>query len=53
MTKSKLYKSILPLLLLTITCNCIQAQRIDSLLEIMETKYPQEKNSFALRQDLL
>src|SRR5450432_3772243 len=43
MTKNKLYRNIVFLLLLTITCNCIEAQRIDSLLNILDTKYPQEK----------
>ncbi|MEP7142483.1 MAG: hypothetical protein ABI707_06420 [Ferruginibacter sp.] len=43
MTKNKLYRNIVSLLLLTATCNCIRAQRIDSLLNILDTKYPQEK----------
>jgi hypothetical protein len=43
MTKNKIHRDIALLLLLTVTCNCIQAQRIDSLVNILETKYPQEK----------
>ncbi len=43
MTKNKLYRNIVSLLLLTITCNCIHAQHIDSLVNILGAKYPQEK----------
>ncbi|MBC7887925.1 MAG: hypothetical protein H7Z13_08540 [Ferruginibacter sp.] len=43
MTKNKLYLIIVSLLLFTVTFNSIQAQRIDSLVNILDTKYPQEK----------
>ncbi|MEP7108921.1 MAG: hypothetical protein ABI760_13090 [Ferruginibacter sp.] len=43
MTKDKLYRNIGFLLLLTITSNCVQAQIIDSLVNLLDTKYPQEK----------
>ncbi|MEO7766656.1 MAG: hypothetical protein ABIS01_04490, partial [Ferruginibacter sp.] len=43
MTRIKRCRNCICLLLLTITTNRIQAQYIDSLLNILDTKYPQEK----------
>ncbi len=43
MTKNKLCLNLLSLLLLTLIYNCTHAQRVDSLLSILETRYPQEK----------
>jgi len=43
MTKSKLSLTVITFLLLTITGTRTQAQYIDSLLNILDLKYPQEK----------
>ncbi|MCW3090245.1 MAG: hypothetical protein JWP81_1314 [Ferruginibacter sp.] len=43
MTKTKLYRNCICLLLFIISASRIQAQYIDSLLNILDTKYPQEK----------
>ncbi len=43
MKKNNIYRKIILLLSLTIACKAIQAQRIDSLLNILDTKFPQEK----------
>lgn len=43
MTKKKLYRTPATLLLFLFYCNCIEAQYIDSLVNILDTRYPQEK----------
>ena len=43
MFKKKLSSIIILLILSSVYLNVLYAQRIDSLLAIMETKYPQEK----------
>ncbi|MEO6734105.1 MAG: hypothetical protein ABIN01_22985 [Ferruginibacter sp.] len=43
MIKNKLFQSIVCLFLITASSQCIRAQQIDSLLNILDTRYPQEK----------
>ena len=44
MTKYKFYRNIISLLLVSLSSNSIKAQvQIDSLLNILDTKFPQEK----------
>lgn len=43
MTKKKLSRIILSLIFFTATLTPIKAQRIDSLINILDTRYPQEK----------
>lgn len=43
MMNTKLYQKTLFLLLCAFYCHCIKAQQIDSLINILDTKYSQEK----------
>jgi hypothetical protein len=43
MIKNNFFQAFAALSLLVLSSNALQAQRIDSLLDILDTKYPQEK----------
>ncbi|MEO5893914.1 MAG: hypothetical protein ABIQ31_26895 [Ferruginibacter sp.] len=43
MTIKKFYRNIISLLLLIVICQLARAQRIDSLVNILDSRYPQEK----------
>ncbi len=43
MNKINFYRAVLSLFLFTCSVNRLQAQRLDSLVNILDTKYPQEK----------